>query len=45
MRDDLNSDERSKLFGCDGAVGTFSAKIITAYAAKIIGPITYRTSI
>jgi hypothetical protein len=41
MRDDLNSDERSKLFGFDGAVGTFSAKIIIAYAAKIIGPITY----
>jgi hypothetical protein len=41
MRKDLNSDERSKLFGFEGAVGTFSAKIIVAYAMKIIGPITY----
>jgi hypothetical protein len=41
MRKDLKSDERSKLFGFEGAVGTFSAKIIVAYAMKIIGPITY----
>lgn len=41
MRDDLRSDERSKLFGFEGAIGTFSAKIIVAYAMKIIGPITY----
>jgi DNA-binding MltR family transcriptional regulator len=41
MRDDLNSDQRSRLFGFEGAVGTFSAKIIVAYAMRIIGPITY----
>jgi len=41
MRGNLNSDGRSRLFGFEGVVGTFSAKIIVAYATKIIGPITY----
>jgi hypothetical protein len=41
MRGDLNSDQRNRLFGFEGAVGTFSAKIIVAYAMKLIGPITY----
>ena len=41
MRDDLNSEQKSRLFGFEGAVGTFSAKIIVAYAMKIIGRITY----
>jgi hypothetical protein len=41
MRDDLNSSQRERLFGFEGVVGTFSAKIMIAYAMKIIGPITY----
>jgi DNA-binding MltR family transcriptional regulator len=41
MRHNLNSAERSKLFGFEGALGTFSAKIIIAYAMKVVGPITY----
>jgi DNA-binding MltR family transcriptional regulator len=41
MRDNLNSTERNKIFGFEGPVGTFAAKIIVAYAMNIIGPITY----
>jgi len=41
MRQNLNRTERDQLFGFEGAVGTFSAKIIIAYAMRIIGPITY----
>jgi hypothetical protein len=40
-RGNLNSDERSRLFGFEGVIGPFSAKIIIGYAMKIIGPITY----
>jgi hypothetical protein len=42
FRDDLNSDDRSALFGFDGAVGTFSSKIFLAYGLKILGPKTRR---
>ena len=41
MRRNLNKTERDQMFGFEGAVGTFSAKIIIAYAMNIIGPITY----
>jgi DNA-binding MltR family transcriptional regulator len=41
MRPNLSKIERDQLFGFEGAVGTFSAKIIIAYAMNIIGPITY----
>jgi hypothetical protein len=40
MREDLNSEDRNRLFGPDGAMGTFSTKTMLAYALKIIGPIT-----
>lgn len=37
----LNFDDRQRLFGPDrGPLGDFSAKIIIAYALKVIGPIT-----
>jgi hypothetical protein len=39
MRQDLNSDARKRLFEYEGSLGLFSAKIITAYAFKLIGPI------
>jgi hypothetical protein len=38
VRDDLNSEDRKQLFEYEGAAGTFSAKIIVAYAFKLIGP-------
>lgn len=40
MRDDLNADQRRRLSDSGGPLGTFSSKIITAYALKLIGPIT-----
>jgi hypothetical protein len=41
MREDLNSDDRQRLLDSDRAVlGTFSAKTITAYALKLIGPVS-----
>jgi hypothetical protein len=40
MRDDLNSKDKRQLFEYEGALGTFSAKIIVAYALKLIGPIS-----
>ncbi len=40
MRKDLNSKDRKRLFEYEGAVGTFSSKIIVAYAMSIIGRIT-----
>jgi len=41
MRPNLNSDEKSKLFGFEGLFGTFSSKIIGGYALKVVGPVTY----
>jgi hypothetical protein len=40
MRQDLNSKDRRQLFEYEGAVGTFSSKIIVAYALRLIGPMT-----
>ncbi len=40
MRSDLNSKDRKMLFEYEGAVGTFSSKIVMAYALKLIGPAT-----
>ncbi len=40
MRSDLNSKDRKQLFEYEGAVGTFSSKIIMAYALGLIGPVT-----
>ena len=40
MRADLNSDEKKQLLEYEGAIGSFSSKIIMAYALKLIGPIT-----
>ena len=40
MRSDLNSKDRRQLFEYEGAVGTFSSKIVVAYAFKLIGPDT-----
>lgn len=40
MRPDLNSKDRQQIFEFEGAVGTFSSKIVMAYALKLIGPIT-----
>jgi hypothetical protein len=40
MRENLTSDDRKRLFEGDGAVSTFSSKIILAYALKLIGRIT-----
>jgi hypothetical protein len=39
MRSNLNSKDRSGLFSERGSLGTFSSKIVTAYALKLIGPI------
>jgi hypothetical protein len=39
MRLDLNSRDRRQLFEFEGAMGTFSSKIVVAYALKLIGPI------
>src|SRR5690242_13563508 len=40
MREDLNARDRARLFGPEGALGTFSSKTMLAYALKIVGPIT-----
>jgi hypothetical protein len=40
MRSELNSDDRDRLFGPQGPVGTFSSRIIVAYAFGLIGPDT-----
>jgi len=40
MRDNLNSTDRKLMFEYNGVVGTFSSKIILAYALKLIGPKT-----
>jgi hypothetical protein len=40
MRDDLDSKDRRQLFEYEGAVGSFSSKIVVAYALKLIGPTT-----
>src|ERR1700732_1734443 len=40
MRDDLDSKDRKQLFEYEGAVGSFSSKIVVAYALKLIGSTT-----
>jgi hypothetical protein len=40
MRPDLNSKDRRQLFEYEGALGTFSSKIVVAYALELIGPVT-----
>jgi hypothetical protein len=40
MRNNLNSTDRKQIFEYEGAAGSFSSKIIIAYAFKLIGPIT-----
>lgn len=40
IRSELNSDDRDRLFGPQGPVGTFSSRIIVAYAFGLIGPDT-----
>jgi hypothetical protein len=40
MRPDLNSKDRARLFEFEGALGSFSSRIVVAYAMKLIGPIT-----
>lgn len=40
VREDLNREDRKRLFDYEGAAGTFSAKILVAHAFKLIGPIT-----
>jgi hypothetical protein len=40
MRDDLISKDRKQLFEYEGAVGSFSSKIVVAYALKLIGSTT-----
>jgi hypothetical protein len=40
LREDLNSDDRTRLFGPEGALGTFSSKTVLAYALKLIGKTT-----
>lgn len=37
MRNDLNGADKQKLFEYEGAAGTFSSKIILAYAFNVIG--------
>jgi hypothetical protein len=38
LRSDLNSSDRSKIFEFEGALGSFSSRIVMAYALKLIGP-------
>jgi hypothetical protein len=40
LRQDLNSDDRKKVFEYEGALGTFSSKTIMAYAMSLIGPVS-----
>jgi hypothetical protein len=40
MRDDLDSKDRKQLFEYEGAVSSFSSKIVVAYALKLIGSTT-----
>jgi len=40
LRPTLNSNDRGNLFGERGPFGTFSAKILTAYAFNLFGPET-----
>ena len=40
LRDDLNSSERRRIFDYEGIAGSFSAKIVMAYAFKLVGPDT-----
>jgi hypothetical protein len=40
LRQDLDPDDLNRLFGAEGALGTFSSKTMVAYALTIIGPVT-----
>ena len=40
MRSDLNSKDRKQVFEYEGAVGTFSTRIVMAYALNLVGPLT-----
>lgn len=40
MRSNLNSDDKNRIFEFDGAAGSFSSRIIVAWAFNLIGPIT-----
>src|ERR1700685_3395800 len=40
LRPNLNRVQRKRLFDYQGPLGTFSAKIIVAYAMQLIGPTT-----
>ena len=40
MRADLNSDDARRLFDPEGPFGSFSSRILGAYALKLIGPTT-----
>jgi hypothetical protein len=40
LRDDLDSNDRSKLFDFVGPLGDFASKITIAYAFTLIGPVT-----
>src|SRR5271155_2020703 len=41
LRPDLNSDDKRILFSFEGPLGTFSAKIVVAYALGCFGPDTH----
>lgn len=41
LRQEMNRNQRKRLFDERGPLGTFSAKIITAYAFELIGPATF----
>ena len=41
LRQEMKRDQRKRLFDERGPLGTFSAKIILAYAIKLIGPATF----
>jgi hypothetical protein len=40
MRSPLSSDDRRRLFGANGALSSFSGKIMIAYATHLLGPET-----
>ena len=40
LREEINSDDRRLLFDQNGPLGTFSTKILVAYAFKLFGPDT-----
>jgi hypothetical protein len=42
VRSDLNSEDRNRVFGYEGALGTFGSKIVMAYGLGLIGPVSRR---